>query len=86
MTAPRRFPPPLSVEELTERFVIRDASGQALAYVYFEDRGRSSSDDERPAASRFAGFVVGNSSQNMRIAAARLFTVKDASSRPAGYL
>jgi len=38
MTTPRRFPPPWSVEELTESFVIRDASGQALAYVYFEDK------------------------------------------------
>ena len=36
MTA-RRFPPPWRVEELTESFKIVDATGQALAYVYFED-------------------------------------------------
>jgi hypothetical protein len=36
MTA-RRFPPPWSVEELTESFVIKDATGQALAYLHFED-------------------------------------------------
>jgi hypothetical protein len=36
---PRRFPPPWSVEELGAhaRFVVRDDSGQKLAYVYFED-------------------------------------------------
>jgi hypothetical protein len=37
----RRFPPPWSVEEpdpkLDRRcFIVRDANGQALAYVYFE--------------------------------------------------
>jgi hypothetical protein len=39
MTAPRRFPPPWKVEEHPggESFIIRDAKGQALAYVYFED-------------------------------------------------
>ena len=34
---PRRFPPPWSVEETDACFIVRDANGQALAYVYFED-------------------------------------------------
>jgi hypothetical protein len=34
----RRFPPPWSVEE--QRFIVRDANGQALAYVYFRERPR----------------------------------------------
>jgi hypothetical protein len=29
--------PPWIVDEATESFCIRDAKGQALAYVYFED-------------------------------------------------
>jgi DNA-binding LacI/PurR family transcriptional regulator len=33
----RRFPPPWSVEELEACFVVRDANGQALSYVYFEE-------------------------------------------------
>ena len=33
----RRFPPPWSVEETDACFVVRDANGQALAYVYFEE-------------------------------------------------
>jgi putative heme degradation protein len=38
----RRFPPPWSVDEADSKldrqsFIVRDASGQALAYVYFED-------------------------------------------------
>jgi hypothetical protein len=42
MTA-RRFPLPWSIDELTERFVVRDATGHALAHVYFEDeQGRRS--------------------------------------------
>ena len=40
---PRRFPPPWSVEETEACFIVRDANGQALAYVYFEDEpGRRS--------------------------------------------
>jgi hypothetical protein len=39
----RRFPPPWSVDELEACFVVRDNSGQALAYVYFENEpGRRS--------------------------------------------
>jgi hypothetical protein len=36
MTSPRRFPPPWSIEETDACYVVRDANGQALAYVYFE--------------------------------------------------
>ncbi len=38
--APRRFPLPWRVEEVTESFCIRDDNGQALAYVYFEDESQ----------------------------------------------
>ena len=39
----RRFAPPWSVEEQAACFVVRDHSGQALAYVLFEDEsGRRS--------------------------------------------
>jgi hypothetical protein len=38
MPSPRRFPPPWSIEELNDVcFVVSDANGQKLAYVYFED-------------------------------------------------
>jgi hypothetical protein len=37
MTTPRRFPPPWSVEERPACFIINDANGQALAYVYYEE-------------------------------------------------
>jgi hypothetical protein len=32
----RHFPPPWSVEELDSCFVVKDANGQGLAYMYFE--------------------------------------------------
>jgi hypothetical protein len=37
MPSPHRFPPPWSVEETDACFIVRDANGQALAYVYFEE-------------------------------------------------
>ena len=33
----RRFRQPWSVDESTESFCIREANGQGLAYVYFEE-------------------------------------------------
>jgi hypothetical protein len=61
----RRFPPPWTVEENAESFTVRDATGQALGYVYFEDEGRRSaakllSKDEarRIAASNIAKLPV----------------------------
>jgi hypothetical protein len=33
----RRFPPPWTAEETDACFTVRDANGQALAYVYFEE-------------------------------------------------
>jgi hypothetical protein len=32
--APRRFPPPWRVDKIPDGHVVRDANGQALAYVY----------------------------------------------------
>ena len=42
--SPRRFPSPWSIEEHNQAcFIVKDADGQALAYVYFEDEaGRRS--------------------------------------------
>jgi hypothetical protein len=37
MPSPRRFPPPWSIEERQESFIVKDANGQALAYLHFED-------------------------------------------------
>jgi hypothetical protein len=35
----RRFPAPWTAEERDESFIIRDATGQPLAHLYFEDDG-----------------------------------------------
>src|SRR4029077_1702486 len=56
----RRFPPPWSVEDIGAAFKVCDSTGQALAYVYFEDEpGRRSaakllSKDEARRIARFA--------------------------------
>jgi hypothetical protein len=33
----RRFPPPWTIEDIGAAFVVKDSTGQQLAYVYFED-------------------------------------------------
>jgi hypothetical protein len=60
--APRRFPPPWTLEENNDAcFIVRDKNGQALGYFYFEEEpGRRSAanlltkDEARRMASNFA--------------------------------
>jgi len=47
MSASRRFPAPWSANESDESFAVLDATGQALAYVYFDD-----DDYRRPTTKR----------------------------------
>lgn len=37
MSKPRRYPPPWKVEEASESYIVTDARGQRLAFIYFED-------------------------------------------------
>ena len=48
----RHFPPPWSVEETDACFIVRDANGQALAYVYFEEELGRHRDVAYPYATR----------------------------------
>ena len=45
MTSPRRFPPPWSAEVQPNYYVVRDADGQQIAYIYY-----SNDPDQRSAA------------------------------------
>jgi hypothetical protein len=54
MPSLRRFPSPWTLEENNNAcFIVKDATGQALAYFYFEDEpGRRSAASCSPAARR----------------------------------
>jgi hypothetical protein len=57
---PRRFPPPWSVDDPEPKlgrkcFIVRDADGHALAYVYFDEPGWTAAHDQtRDEARRIA--------------------------------
>ena len=38
--SPRRFPPPWTAEVTPNCFIVRDANGQALSYIYYESEPR----------------------------------------------
>ena len=42
----RRFPPPWTIDETAECFIVRDTTGQALGYFYFHG-GKSTSGTKR---------------------------------------
>jgi hypothetical protein len=57
----RRFPPPWSIDEHDECFIVHDADGQALGYFYFDEEQQSPAidrrltrDDARRMAANFA--------------------------------
>jgi hypothetical protein len=52
----RRFPPPWTVKESDACFVVRDANGRALAYVYCEEAAAKllSKDEARRIAANVA--------------------------------
>jgi hypothetical protein len=57
----RRFPPPWSIEQFEECFIVRDANGQPLGYFYFDEEQQSPAidrqltrDDARRMAVNFA--------------------------------
>jgi hypothetical protein len=58
ITPMRRFPPPRIVEEHNNaRFIVKDATGQALAYFYFEEEPGRRSADVRFEATAVKGCV-----------------------------
>ena len=57
----RRFPPPWSAEETEACYIVRDANGQALAYVYYEQEpGRRAAAHllTRDEARRIAAYIA----------------------------
>jgi hypothetical protein len=61
MPAPRRFPIPWTAEETAACCIVKDATGRALAYVYFEEEpGRRAAANllTRDGARRIASNIV----------------------------
>ena len=56
----RRFPPPWTVEQTSACFVLRDANGETLAYVYCEEAAAKllSKDEARRSATNVAKLTL----------------------------
>jgi hypothetical protein len=72
--SPRRFPSPWSVEEQEACFVVSDANGQKLAYVYFEEEpglfsdSNSSDDNARCGLIKSAKVWASRTARNASVA------------------
>jgi hypothetical protein len=66
----RRFPPPWTIEALNDAcFVVSDASGQKLGYVYFEEEPGPAT-GRRP---RYIDSINARSASGLRIMVQRFF-------------
>ena len=54
----RRFPPPWTVEDKDGYFIVHDHNGQALAYVYAEDKRTGAKPLTRDESQRIAANVA----------------------------
>jgi hypothetical protein len=63
-TSPRRFPPPWTVEDKNAYFIVRDHTGQALAYVDVEDKRTGAKPLTRDEARRVAASQAARSSRS----------------------
>ena len=57
IVAQRRFPPPWSIEERQESFIVKDSNGLRIAYLYFEDEPQRQMSMKR--LSRDEAFLIG---------------------------
>jgi hypothetical protein len=53
-----QFPPPWSVDEADACFIVRDANGLALAYVYFEEEPGRRAAAFSPKTTPVCGFTL----------------------------
>jgi hypothetical protein len=51
---PRRFPPPWTAERIPGGFVVKDATGQALAYIYGREK-KADAETAKVLTMRLAG-------------------------------
>ena len=56
--SPRRFLPPWTIEDKDGYFIVRDHNGQALAYVYAEDKRTGAKPLTRDEARRIAANIA----------------------------
>jgi hypothetical protein len=72
---PRRFTPPWDIEDNGACFIVRDANGQALSYLYYENE---------PGRRTAAGLLTRDEARRIAINVAKLPDLLDAPQRSEG--